>query len=88
VELIKRVQSPIDVLRGLIHNIWIALVRRQFENRRHGTFAVTRKPLFDEKQFDERRQRDLKIGLVSVEKGFGVIGQSDADGVVAGPICE
>jgi hypothetical protein len=59
----------------LIHNIWIALVRCQFENGRHGTLSIEGEPLFDEEQFDERRQRDLKLTLVFVKEGLGTVGQ-------------
>ncbi len=73
VERIERLHPFVDVLRGLIHHIWVALARRQFENGRHGTFAVEGTPFFDEEQFDERRQRDLKTALVLVEERLGVI---------------
>jgi hypothetical protein len=72
VERIERLHPFVDVLRGLIHHIWAALARRQFENGRHGTFAVEGTPLFDEGQFDERRQRDLKTALVLVKERLGV----------------
>lgn len=35
--------------------------------------AVEGTPFFDEEQFDERRQRDLKTALVLVEERLGVI---------------